>query len=64
MLRELWSRLTGKRDAEAAERADERAHMSPEERAFFDESFEDRQAGNEAEAHLSGGDQPSPELED
>jgi hypothetical protein len=64
VLKELWHRFTGKRDAEAAARADERQHMSPEERRFFDESFEDRQAGGEAEAHLSGGDQASPELED
>ncbi len=64
MLREWWSRLTAKRDAGAAERADERQHMSPDERRFAEESFEDRQAGDEAEAHLSGGDQPSPELED
>jgi hypothetical protein len=64
VLKELWDRFKGKRDAEAVERADERQHMSPAERRFFDESFEDRQAGDEAEAHLSGGDQPSPELED
>jgi hypothetical protein len=64
MLKELWNRFTSKRDAEAAERADERQHMSPGERRFFDQSFEDRQAVDEAEAHLSGGDQASPELED
>jgi hypothetical protein len=64
MLKELWNRFTSKRNAEAAERADERQHMSPGDRRFFDQSFEDRQAVDEAEAHLSGGDQPSPELED
>ena len=64
MLRGLWSRFTAKRQAALEEQADERQHMSPAERRFFDESFEDRQAGAEAEAHLSGGDQPSPELAD
>jgi hypothetical protein len=64
VLREWWSRVSAKRGADAAERADERQHMSPKERRFAEESFEDRQAGDEADAHLSGGGQPSPELED
>ena len=46
------------------ERADELEHMSPEERRFFDEGFETRVAGDAAVEHLSGGDQPSPELLD
>jgi hypothetical protein len=62
VLENWWRRFRAKRDADAAERADEREHMSPAERRFAEESFEDRQAGDEAEAHLSGGDQPSPEL--
>ena len=64
MLKEWWDRLMGKREAKAAERADERQHMSPEERRVVDEGFETRVAGDEAVEHLSGGDQPSPELLD
>jgi hypothetical protein len=64
VLKEWWQRFRAQRDAEAASLEDEREHMSPRERRFAEESFEDRQAGDEAEAHLSGGDQASPELED
>ena len=54
----------GEREAEAVERAEERQHMSPAERRFVEEGFETRVAGDEAEEHLSGGGQASPELED
>jgi hypothetical protein len=48
--------LTKRRDAAAEELAAEERNMSPEEREFFDESFEDRQADEESIAHLGGVD--------
>jgi ATP/maltotriose-dependent transcriptional regulator MalT len=52
----LWSRLTKHRHDDAEERADELQQMSPEERAFVEQSVENRQADLEAEAHLGGTD--------
>jgi hypothetical protein len=52
MFRNLWARLTGRRDP--AEAAQEWEHMSPEERRFVGESVDDRAAEIESEAHLGG----------
>ena len=56
MLKDLWARITGRRREEADEHADEFEHMSPEERRFVSESVDDRAAGLESDAHLSGGE--------
>jgi len=61
VLKELWQRITGQ--ANADERADERQHMSPEERRFESESVDDRAAELESEAHL-GGFNPEREFEE
>jgi len=59
----LWARIAARRKAEATEHADEESQMSPQERAFFDESFEDHAADLETEAHF-GGTEPNRLLED
>lgn len=56
MFKEFWARLTKRRHAAAEQLAAEERNMSPEEREFFDESFEDRQADEESIAHLGGVD--------
>ena len=56
MLRELWDRLMRRERAEAVERETEREQMSPEERHFFSEGFEDRQADEFVDEHLGGVD--------
>jgi hypothetical protein len=52
----FWARLTKRRRAAEEELAIEERNMSAEEREFFDESFEDRQADEESIAHLGGVD--------
>jgi hypothetical protein len=52
----FWARLTGRLRAAEEKQAVEERNMSPEEREFFDESFEDRQADEESIAHLGGVD--------
>jgi hypothetical protein len=45
----LWNRLVGHRNADAVERIVEMQRMSPAERLFAEESFEDKQAASGAE---------------
>jgi hypothetical protein len=50
----LWNRLTGRRNADATERKLEPQQMSPAERRFVEESFEDRQTDSAIEERLGG----------
>jgi hypothetical protein len=50
----IWSRITARKRSEAIEHAVEESQMSPGERAFYDESYEDHAADLESEAHLGG----------
>ena len=50
----LWARLRGRRTAEAIERENELKQMSPDERHFVEERFEDRQADEVIEERLGG----------
>jgi len=61
VLRDLWKRITG-REKEAELASDWQA-MTPEERAFENESVDDRAAELESEAHL-GGFNPEREFEE
>lgn len=50
----FWNRLLKRRSEEAARREAEEEKMSPSERRFFDEGFEDRQADEFVQEHLGG----------
>jgi predicted RNA-binding protein Jag len=63
MLKAFLTRLSDRRRAAADKRAIEEQGMSPKERAFIHERFEDRQADLETEEHF-GGQDPKRLLED
>jgi hypothetical protein len=50
----FWSRLLGRRRAASVRRETEEEHMSPEERSFVDQRFDDYQADQFVEEHLGG----------
>jgi hypothetical protein len=54
MLRGLWQRLMRRGDEAAVAREAERERMSPAERRFAEESFEDHQADAFVEQQLGG----------
>jgi hypothetical protein len=54
VLRAFWTRVTGRGEADALERAVELSQMSPSERAFAEERVEDHAAEIESAAHLGG----------
>lgn len=59
----ILKRWKERRQAGSARRADEEAHMSPEERRFIHESVEDHQADELVQEHL-GGESPSHLVDD
>jgi hypothetical protein len=63
MVRELWQRLVRRGDEAAIAREAERERMSPAERHFAEESFEDHQADAFVEQQL-GGVEPNRLLDD
>jgi hypothetical protein len=50
----LWNRLLGRRTADTIKHETELEQMSPEERHFAEERFEDRQADEVIEERLGG----------
>jgi hypothetical protein len=53
---EFLTRFRERRRAAREERDQEWEHMSDDERRFMSESVENRQADEESEVHLGGGD--------